>query len=328
MLAFQAVLGILSHVIIPVAVSVFLILWKPKTKLDAILTALISLLYEFYFFMTGHWTYISFYTRYALATFTIVSVAIMFIRTRKKSFYQNGGFRLSLFRGAGLIVILLLLGMAGTIAKAYVIDDTPIQLAFPLKNGVYAVFEGGNGDLSPSMNYHYTSEGFKRTGINTSMRFATDIEKLNALGNSRSGGFFPQDFSKYAIYSQTVYSPCDGTVFQVVNSLDNVLPYSDSKPFNLGNTIIIKDRDVYVAMGHLLKGSITVKVGDSITTGQPIAAVGCSGLADCPHLHIQAMKASKVSELLQGDYAVWFYHGIPILFDGKLPVKNSLFFQK
>lgn len=328
MLIVQATIGILTHAVIPAASSVFLILWKPKTKLDAILAVFISVLYEYYFFMTGHWTYISFYIRYALAAFCIVSVIVLFIKNRKIPFYRAGGFKLCLLRGAGLAAVLLLLGMAGTIAKAYIVDDIPVHLAFPLKGGVYAVFEGGNGDLSPSMNYHYTSEGFKRTGINTSMRFATDIEKLNKMGNSRSGGLFPQDFNDYAIYSQTVYSPCDGIVFQVQNSLDNVPPYSADKPFNLGNTVIIKNGDVYVAMGHLLKGSITVKVGDNVTTGQPLAAVGCSGLADCPHLHIQAMKASKVSSLLQGDYAVWFYQGVPILFDGQLPVKNSLFYEK
>lgn len=328
MLIVQAALGILSHVFVPVAFSVFLIRWKPKTKLDAILAVLISHLYEFFFFMTGHWTYISFYTRYALAALCIISVIVLFVRNRKIPFFQAGGLKLNLLRGAGLTAILLLLGMAGTIVKAYIIDDVPVHLAFPLKSGVYAVFEGGNGDLSPSMNYHFTSEGFKRTGINTSMRFATDIEKLNEIGNSRSGGLFPQDFNKYAIYNQTIYSPCDGIVFQVENSINNVPPYSESKPFNLGNTVIIKDGDVYVAMGHLLKGSINVKVGDNVTLGQPIAAVGCSGLADCPHLHIQAMKASKVSALLQGDYAVWFYQGVPILFDGRLPVKNSLFVEK
>lgn len=328
MLLFQAILGIISHAVIPLGLAVFLFLWKPKAKLDALLVALISLLYEFYFFITGHWTYISFYTRYALAAICIVSIVVLFIKVRKRPFYQPAKLLHSFTRGAGLLIIALLFSMAVTVAKAYVVDDTPVHLSFPLKSGVYAVFEGGNGEMSPSMNYHFTNQGFTRMGINTSMRFATDIEKLNSFGNSRTGGLFPTDFNKYAIYDETVYSPCDGTVFQVVNDQENVAPYSDHKPFNLGNTIIIKTGDVYVAMGHLLKGSITVKVGDNVTSGQPIASVGCSGLADCPHLHIQVMKASQVSELLQGDYSVWFYRGLPIIFDGKLPVKNTLFFEK
>jgi murein DD-endopeptidase MepM/ murein hydrolase activator NlpD len=41
-------------------------------------------------------------------------------------------------------------------------------------------------------------------------------------------------------------------------------------------------------MAHLSPGTIQVKVGDHVTSGQPLAKVGNSGNTTEPHLHIQA----------------------------------------
>jgi murein DD-endopeptidase MepM/ murein hydrolase activator NlpD len=38
---------------------------------------------------------------------------------------------------------------------------------------------------------------------------------------------------------------------------------------------------------HLKNGSISVKVGNSVQQGQPIAAIGASGTANIPHLHYE-----------------------------------------
>ena len=72
-------------------------------------------------------------------------------------------------------------------------------------------------------------------------------------------------------------------------------------------------------MGHLQKGSIQVKVGEIVKEGQPIAKVGNSGWTIQPHIHVQAMK------MTQGSF--WSAGGLPIYFDGKNPVKNTLFFE-
>ena len=44
----------------------------------------------------------------------------------------------------------------------------------------------------------------------------------------------------------------------------------------------------YLMMGHPRQDSITVRVGDRVREGQPIARVGNSGHSSAPHLHIQA----------------------------------------
>lgn len=45
---------------------------------------------------------------------------------------------------------------------------------------------------------------------------------------------------------------------------------------------------------HLAKGSIRVKVGDSIAAGQPIARVGLSGNTEYPHLHLTVRRAGAM----------------------------------
>ena len=40
-------------------------------------------------------------------------------------------------------------------------------------------------------------------------------------------------------------------------------------------------------MAHLKQGSVTVRVGDIVRRGQPLAAVGNNGHSNEPHLHLQ-----------------------------------------
>ena len=45
----------------------------------------------------------------------------------------------------------------------------------------------------------------------------------------------------------------------------------------------------YAFYAHLKTGSLKVKVGDQLTTGQVIAALGNTGNSDAPHLHFHVM---------------------------------------
>ena len=57
-----------------------------------------------------------------------------------------------------------------------------------------------------------------------------------------------------------------------------------------GNHIVIAHDDgSFSIYGHLQSGSARVKAGDRVAQRQPVAAIGASGSALFPHLHVQRM---------------------------------------
>lgn len=63
----------------------------------------------------------------------------------------------------------------------------------------------------------------------------------------------------------------------------------------LGNHVVIDHGDgTYAAYAHLKRGSAAVAVGQRVTTGQVIGAVGNTGNTTMPHLHVQLMDRRNV----------------------------------
>lgn len=122
------------------------------------------------------------------------------------------------------------------------------------------------------------------------------------------GGLSLSDFYGWG---QTVFSPVDGEVVSVVNSIDERNPvniiddlvnmvkvtrdYTDrggSPSLVAGNYVLIKhSENVYVLLAHLKKGSVAVKIGQKILANQPIGQLGHSGNSTMPHLHMQLMNS-------------------------------------
>lgn len=133
-------------------------------------------------------------------------------------------------------------------------------------------------------------------------------------------------------WGQTVYSPIDGKVISVVDSVEERNPVRilsditnmikvtneytkhDSPPdLVAGNYVLIKHSDdLYVLLAHLKKGSIMVKPGQKISTDQPIGQLGHSGNSTMPHLHMQLMNSDNFK----------IAQGIPFVFQ-KYEVKRK-----
>jgi hypothetical protein len=291
--------------------------WKRYTSMTSrLLQALLLASYTAFVFLMGSWMFASFYLRY---TILLLSIAAL-IRSVLKAGSPDRPplWRSRIGNGARLLLSLALIYLVVGAVRSHYYDETPVSLVFPYRNGVYAVFEGGNGRVSSLMNYHYGSTMHKGKAVNRSMKYAVDVTKLAPWGND-ANGILPRDNSKYAIFNEVLYSPCDGEVYDVVDKWPNETPFSGKPPYNVGNQVVIKTGNYLVLIGHLQIGSITVKVGDRVKQGQPIAKAGNSGWTSQPHTHIQAMLASGGS--------FWMAEGVPIVFDGKNPVKNTLFFK-
>jgi hypothetical protein len=108
----------------------------------------------------------------------------------------------------------------------------------------------------------------------------------------------------YAPFGGTVVAAKDGwaerkRVFPLTDlavALKNGLTFDRKKTVDLtplaGNHIVLKmrDKEVYASFAHARCGSIRVRQGDEVRTGQHLADVGHSGNSTAPHLHFQLME--------------------------------------
>ena len=127
--------------------------------------------------------------------------------------------------------------------------------------------------------------GNRPAGINYELGYHTGID-LNV--DARLGG---------SDYGEPVLAARPGVVHAI----------SHSGP--LGNQVLIAHPDGhYSSSGHL--ASITVHVGQSVSTGQQIGTIGCSGMSYCgPHLHFEVRRSPAWQAGNFVDPLVWL--GLP-----------------
>ncbi len=180
-----------------------------------------------------------------------------------------------------------------------------IKLSFPLRGVNYYILDGGNSIV---INQHY---------LNDFQKYAIDIIKLNKY-KTHSSGFFPKSNNNYEIFGENIFSPCDGIVYDLENSIvDHHGPSYPTK--NLaGNYILIKSEDNhYILLAHMQYKSIIVKKGQHVNTGVKIGKVGNTGNSSEPHLHIHAVEEMNSGILFSG-------MSLPILFDEKFLIRNDI----
>ncbi|MGR6964977.1 M23 family metallopeptidase [Geodermatophilus sp. URMC 61] len=100
---------------------------------------------------------------------------------------------------------------------------------------------------------------------------------------------------QYFAYGAEVLSAIDGEVVAVRDGQPEETPMLD--PIHVlhpedfgGNSVAVRTASgVYAYYAHLQPGSIQVRVGDRVRTGQPLGALGNSGNSTQPHLHFELM---------------------------------------
>ena len=123
-------------------------------------------------------------------------------------------------------------------------------------------------------------------------KMAIDIVKLNSLGN-QADDLAPRVLSAYQIFGEKLYSPCEGSILEVRDSLPDNSPGNPDAKHPEGNYIVLQCLNGDILMAHLRHGSIKAVPGDAVTIGQPLAEIGNSGNTLEPHLHIEATKDGK-----------------------------------
>ena len=198
----------------------------------------------------------------------------------------------------------------------------PLVLAPPLKGKGWVAL---NGCCEPEYPHRTSFAPFNGSIVNGQM-FAIDWKRMDD-----SGAFYGGDRTQnesYEDYGADVFAVANGTVVQVLDSLDpnepGILPAQDPvraaaltvQNVDGNNVVLDLGNGTYAFYGHLLKGSITVVVGDRVTEGQKLAELGNTGNSNASHLHFHLMDSPSVVGS----------HGLPYVlksfeYDGQVPAE-------
>lgn len=192
--------------------------------------------------------------------------------------------------------------------------ERSVSLASPLPDGRYLVVNGGGSSL---INAHRASMDRSNARLQPwrGNGHAVDIVAIDALG-FRARGLLPRDPTAYDIFGTPVLSPCSGVVIQAVDGhVDHAPPQFDAAN-PAGNHVMLDCGGARVVLAHLKQGSLRVSVGQSVTAGAPLGAVGNSGGTDEPHLHIHAQRPGPPDAPMAGD-------PLPMLIEGRYLVRGD-----
>lgn len=162
----------------------------------------------------------------------------------------------------------------------------PIVVAPPLRGAGWIAF---NACCDPSSHRSFVVAA--NGSLVTPEVFAID------WAQERDGRFVQGDGSQNSQwfgYGAPILAAADGTVEAAVDGIPEVPPgvtvadnptLTDERSF-AGNHVVIRMRPgVFALYAHMMPGSVRVKVGDRVQTGQELGLLGNSGNTTAPHLH-------------------------------------------
>ncbi|WP_075735376.1 M23 family metallopeptidase [Streptomyces acidiscabies] len=168
--------------------------------------------------------------------------------------------------------------------------STPLR--FPL-DGTWYVLQGGGALI----NHHARIP---------EQRGAVDLVGIGPLGTRTGPG---PDAPAYAAYGRAVHAPCDGRVVSAACSIDDQKPGEIRYQPLYGNHVFLDTGHEIVKLAHLRPGSVTVRPGDIVRTGQLLGEVGNSGNTTEPHLHLHAERDGVGLDLSFTDVPGRLYRG-------------------
>jgi hypothetical protein len=289
----------LSLVCLVLPLSYTVSLWRTrcKSRLGWIMKLLTTGAVVLLVLLVGRWDVLGYYTRLLLTGLFALAAFVSWQRHRGRPMTVPGDRPYWRRHGIDALVLGIFVVMVARIGMGFFPSNEPVALRFPLRDGWFMVGQGGDSSL---INYHNS---------HPAQRFALDLSAINQFG-FRAGGILPTELDRYEIFGKPAVSPCDGTVRAARDGLEDLTPPRQDRQNVAGNHVVITCGVVDVELAHLKQGSVAVKVGDAISTGQVIGAVGNSGNTTEPHLHIHAVYKDT------GEAA-------PITFNGRFLVRNA-----
>lgn len=300
---------LIFHLLVPLIMLYWLGFAEAESRREWFARFFFTGSYLLFIEIVGRWAMFSIYLPQLLIVLFVIACYKGYCKNRHKPKKIEGLVlteRDQAMRRIRLASITLLFSASIWSLYGYLPPKTPVQLQFPLNNGLYYAW---NGSHVFSLNFcplnHFGEHG-------------VDLVKLNGLG-SRANAWFGNELSDYVIYGEVVHSPCDGTVRKRMDGQQDLLHSSASK--DPGNFVSIDCLGVTVVLAHFLDGSVRVEEGQIVKAGDFIGLVGSSGSAREPYLHIHAERGGD------GGGTPFTGENVPIRFEGRYLVRNSLLLQ-
>jgi hypothetical protein len=182
--------------------------------------------------------------------------------------------------------------------------DAPIRLSPPLKGPGWVNGNGCCGLVTPHRWALQPIFGRQQPPE----QFAIDFIRLGPDGKVHDGDI--AELASWPYYGVDVVAAAGGTVVEVVDGMGDGTPGQNPSSTTLdtaaGNHVIVDMGDSrYALYAHLKPGSVRVKVGDRVRTGQTLGALGNTGNSDAPHLHFQVTDRPSALDAT----------GLPFVFD-------------
>lgn len=183
----------------------------------------------------------------------------------------------------------------------------------PLRGGQWLVHEGpGN-----AQSHHWGSLVAVNGAATVPQRFAMDLVGVDGRGRAMRSGIAQPGKSRHADwvgYGAEVIAVADGVVRDVRDGEEEHAPLTaQPEPASLtahglfGNYVVLEiGPGVFAVYAHLQRGSVNVRVGESVRLGQRLGRLGQSGNSAAPHLHFH------VADLATFEGS----EGMPFAFDG------------
>jgi murein DD-endopeptidase MepM/ murein hydrolase activator NlpD len=174
-----------------------------------------------------------------------------------------------------------------------IISKSPVVISPPLRGGGWLAANG------PS-----NTSGHRRAlipiggGAHIAQRFAIDFVQLREDGRTYTGD--QKDNRNYRCYGTEALAVAKATVVGVKDGIPENVPGANSRavPITLetvgGNHVVLDlGNGKFAFYAHLQPGSLRVKPGDTVHSGQVLGLVGNSGNSTEPHLHFHISDASS-----------------------------------
>lgn len=177
--------------------------------------------------------------------------------------------------------------MTEEVAPVTVQTRKPVEISPPLAGPNWL-----DGNSCCDMTAHRMALNPVNGEIWAAERFAIDYVQLGPDGRLFTGDKVNTD--SYPYFGADILAVGDGPVVSVQDGLPEQVPGVTPKGLALGEyggNHIVQDlgEGNYAFYAHLQTGSVKVKPGDRLTTGQSIASLGNTGNSDAPHLHFHVM---------------------------------------